>query len=68
MAAPNQAAVAAEAAAAELAVSDAGGTGGPNFPETSLIDCILCAWSRLAQQTRQLGVLLSPNPASLPAS
>ena len=50
MAAPNQAAVAAEAVAAELAVSDAGGTGGPNFPEPSLIDCILCAcwcaWGR----------------------
>ncbi|PRW60295.1 hemerythrin isoform A [Chlorella sorokiniana] len=42
MAAPNQAAAAAEAVAAELAVSDAGGTGGPNFPEPSLIDCILC--------------------------
>ena len=52
MAAPNQAAVAAEAAAAALDISGAGGTGGPNFPEPSLINCILCEERRLEGPTR----------------
>lgn len=55
---------AAEAAAAELAISDAGGTGGPNFPEPSLIDCILCEGRRLAGPTRHSQAVL--HPASLP--
>ena len=42
MAAPSQAAIVAEAAAAELAMSDAAETGTMAYAEPSLIDCILC--------------------------
>lgn len=40
--AANPAAVAAEGAAAQLALSDAGLTGAPMYDEPSLLECILC--------------------------
>lgn len=44
--------MAAEAAAAQLAVSDAGLTGSLLLPEPTLIDCILSAWGWQQEQRR----------------